>query len=499
MKSNPKSKIFVSIFFIGLVISIISPITLAFTCDAIAICDEPNHQYDLSLCSDGEGGAYITWTDNRSGLGYDIYAQKVNVNGSLVWDLNGIPICTELGDQVSCGICSDGEGGAITVWLDHRIESEKNYYAQRINANGDLLWNVSGVGVSKRIGSWICSDNSGGAIIAGRFSDDLYAQRISSNGTVMWGSDGIVICNATDKQSLGKFFCDDDGNSFFTWEDNRKGEVAPGEPDIDIYAQKVNINGIVQWQPNGTEICTIDDIQMMPQICTDGFGGAIISWVDLRESMQFYAQRINSNGDPQWTSNGTVVANYTEPSGTAMCSDGEGGAIMAFMHVLGNLYANRINSNGIVLYSSLLYNAFALGRLPSNFRISSDGEAGAFITWVDLDGVYGYDTPLKRDIKAQQVDMNGKVFWSKKGKVVCDAPGDQWYVTICSNELGSAFIAWEDHGNENDWDIYIYLLEKVREKEIAIRFGNFYLIFTILAIMVLIEVSRRYVCQNPKV
>ena len=196
------SKIVVLGFLINLVISAISPNSIAFTCSAEVICTEPNNQLFPYICSDDEGSAFITWSDNRSGLGYDIYAQKVNVNGNKEWGTGGIGIYTTEGDQRVSKICSDGSGGAIITWLN---DSNSFIFAQRISASGNLLWNASGVLIST-IGFvlGICSDKYGGAIIAWDYLDDFYAQRISSNGTIMWDNDGVVICNATyTQENLG--------------------------------------------------------------------------------------------------------------------------------------------------------------------------------------------------------------------------------------------------------------------------------------------------------
>jgi len=482
------SKIVISVLFIIPMILTISPVSTAMTCKAISICDMPNIQYFNNLCSDGEGGALITWSDNRSGLGYDIYAQKIDINGSIVWNPSGIAICTEVGHQDFSRICIDGEGGAIIVWRDQRNESDRDIYAQRINTDGILLWNASGVLVSTRGYSLqICSDNSGGAIIAWDHSADFYAQRVSSNGTIMWDTDGVVICNATDRQENLQFFCDDNGNSFFTWDDYRKGEISPFVKDSDIFAQKVDMNGIVQWQPNGTAICIADDYQFNPQICTDGEGGAIINWVDLRD-VACYAQRINSTGDGQWGSNGSLLASSVGMfSYNTMHSDGEGGAIIAVRGFFSNLYALRINSSGNILYATLFYTTE--DHYAGTVRISSDGEGGYFLTWSD--GTPPPQTgPYTYDVLAQNIDANGKIFWSKTCKVICNAPGDQTNINICSNGLGKAFISWDDWDGYYNSDIYMFLLEKVKNEE-TILFGNFYLPLTILAVLALVIVSKR--------
>ena len=72
---------------------------------------------------------------------------------------------------------------------------------------------------------------------------------------------------------------------------------------LDIYTQKINSTGGTKWTDNGTLICNkvgFMSAQNIPQICSDGNGGAIITWVDHRNEggtkgpKDIYAQVINS-------------------------------------------------------------------------------------------------------------------------------------------------------------------------------------------------------------
>ena len=69
---------------------------------------------------------------------------------------------------------------------------------------------------------------------------------------------------------------------------------------FDIYAQRINSAGAVQWPVNGTAICTASDDQEYPAIASDGAGGAIVTWSDFRRydftSLDIYAQRVNAAG-----------------------------------------------------------------------------------------------------------------------------------------------------------------------------------------------------------
>ncbi|NVM05043.1 MAG: hypothetical protein HWN67_22160, partial [Candidatus Helarchaeota archaeon] len=204
------------------------------------ICTAANAQQYVQLCSDGAGGAIISWKDERTDAG-DIYAQRINSSGGVEWTANGTAICTAANAQEYVQLCSDGVGGAIITWADRRVDGTfTDIYVQRVNSSGGVEWTGNGTVISDepgyQIGHQLCSDGAGGAIV--------------------------------------------------TWEDN-----------TDIYAQRVNSSGGVEWAANGIAICTPFDFQRLPQLCSDGAGGAIITWQDERtDAGDIYAQRINSSG-----------------------------------------------------------------------------------------------------------------------------------------------------------------------------------------------------------
>ena len=405
-----------------------------------------------------------------------------------MWNPEGVAICTNSAVYYGTKICSDGEGGAIIVWYDYST----GIYAQRINASGDLQWNVSGKFISSAsYCRQVCSDNLGGAVFTWIDSNDLYAQHINSNGIVTWNANGVVICNATSRQDEIQFFCDIDGTSFFTWTDFRKSGTSPILEDPDIYAQKIDIDGNVVWQLNGTPICTLNESQWLPQICSDGMSGAIINWVDVGRN-QCFAQRINSTGVGQWGSNGTVLVSSINWIGyQTMISDDEGGAIIAIRGFLSGLYALRINSSADMIFFEHIYLTDIMNSVGA-VKMCLDGEGGTFITWTKLIppadvGAYTYD------ILAQRIDANGTVFWSKSGKVICNAPGDQLPSRICNNGVGKAIITWEDNYPDylhpRDIDIYFTILDLIEDNN-SVPIGNSFLLFTVLAILGLIMISR---------
>ena len=195
----------------------------------------------------------------------DILDRRLQTSENISWETNGTIICDAAASQTSPQIVSDGDSGAIIVWKDGR-------------------------------------EGSG--------EEDIYAQKIDSTGQAQWTTNGSVICNATDNQFSPQLVSDSAGGAIITWIDNR-----PSTTSNDIYAQKINSGGVVQWDVNGTVICNATSSQGGPQIVSDGAGGAIISWYDYRTSgttgVDIYSQKINSAGEIQWNTNGTVICNAT--------------------------------------------------------------------------------------------------------------------------------------------------------------------------------------------
>jgi hypothetical protein len=89
--------------------------------NGVPVCTAIGGQYDTRIISDNCGGAIIAWIDYRHGSdNIDIYAQRIDGDGYLMWATDGIAVCNASGSQERINIASDGAGGAIIVWHDYR-------------------------------------------------------------------------------------------------------------------------------------------------------------------------------------------------------------------------------------------------------------------------------------------------------------------------------------------------------------------------------------------
>jgi hypothetical protein len=295
------------------------------------MCTAVNDQASSQITSDGAGGAIITWQDYRNGSDGDIYAQRVDASGIVMWATDGVAMRVAPFYEEMPQITSDGVGGAIITWRQRGVDSDR-IIAQRVNASGSVMWGTNGVNVCgapwDRYGPQIISDGVGGAIITWEDhrddSGDIYAQRVDASGTKMWP--GVAICTATGQQSGPEITSDGVGGAIITWEDYRSGSA-------DIYAQDVDLSGAAKWTGDGVVICAATDGQYYPELVSDGAGGAIITWFDNRIgiSNDIYAQRVDASGAVKWAADGVAIctAIYSQVY-PRLVSDGAGGATITW-------------------------------------------------------------------------------------------------------------------------------------------------------------------------
>lgn len=412
--------------------------------------------------TDTKGGAIISWDDARTYTvtGSDVYAQRLKKNGYEKWLTNGVAVCTYTGTQKSSALISAGiDGSAIITWEDNR-SGNYDIYAQKIDSSGNVLWTTNGIAVCSKTTNQknpkIASDNAGGAIIVWEdslnFYWDVYAQRISSSGMLLWTSTGVSICNSTNTQNNPKIDVDGSGGAIITWQDKRNNA------DYDIYAQRIDNSGANLWAANGVIVCNAVNTQNNPRIEPDGANGALIGWTDKRNAIDnnIYVQRVSAAGAVQWTANGVLVCGAANnQSALDMKYIGSSGVMLTwkddrtvvnvnaiYAQLVSLVGVNQLASNGILISNGLK---------SINPNTISDGAAGAIVAWQD-------STVLGWDIKTQSINSAGVVQWTSGGVTVCSASDDQVNASQVTDGNGGAIYVWEDRRNTSNYDLYAHHL-----------------------------------------
>lgn len=363
---------------------------------------------------------------------------------------NGTAISATTNNQLNAVSITDGAGGAIIAWADNRNDNY-DIFAQRVNAWGQAQWPANGAAVrvagSQQTNPAIVSDGAGGAIVffehlANNGSTDIYAQRMSPTGTQLWLNPTLVSA-AQDDQSFPRAIVDGAGGAIVVWQDNRQG----GTIVADVFAQRIDANGVVLWANNGVSVSAAAQKQTNARITSDGTGGAIISWSDFRDNATYavYTQRINSTGTAQWTADGVVLGIDIGAENTpAIASDGASGAIVAWHSDIdgdNDIYAQRINSSGVTQWPGGGISVCTAAQNQSYPQITPDGSGGAVVAWQDLRNTITF---IDEDIYAQRLNASGVAQWAANGVVLCAQTGASTQPQIVSDGAGGAVVVWTD-------------------------------------------------------
>ncbi len=329
------------------------------TIDGVAVCNATNIQIYARIVTDGDGGAIIVWGDKRSGS-HDIYAQRLDRNGTSLWTRNGILVCGAQGDQHGPSIVSDGAGGAIIAWKDFR-DNHDDYYVQRIDGSGTSQWVPSGVPISTVDVGYlapigfpdIISDGYGGVIIAWADRRNgpymVHAQRVDADGNVLWAEDGVSVSDVVVRHIVYNLVSDGFHGTIITWVGKRE-DVLYKE---DIYSQRIRSDGSVAWNMAGVPVCSSSEWATKdPRLTEISGGGVIITWLDKRkDSGDIYAQRVDSLGTIEWDANGIPICDEINGQFShKIISDGEDGALISWKDTRNEtdeIYIQRISNNGM--------------------------------------------------------------------------------------------------------------------------------------------------------
>lgn len=374
----------------------------------LVVCGATGLQEQPVLVPDQASGALCFWQDARNGSDYDIYAQHINALGQVVstassnWIADGIPISAATGNQYLPMAVSDDAGGAIVVWQDGR-HGAGNYdiYAQRVDGDGNLLWAPAGVpvclAVNNQINPTIAADGAGGAYIAWQdyrkgTEYDIYVQHLTANGTIYadprWTTDGVGVCLATNSQFYPVLAGDGAGGVFVAWQDFRTGT------DNHIFSQHLSAQGAVAtgWPANGTPVCQAQFSQYYPVVSGDGGTGVFLAWQDYRDGAtnHIYAQHLTA-GNTGWVANGVAISTAINGQfAPQIASDRGGGAFITWYDSrngsTNDIYMHEVSGTGVLNPN---WDKDGLGVcLATNTQqfpvVATSGAGIAVVTWQDL-------------------------------------------------------------------------------------------------------------------
>ncbi len=364
----------------------------------LLVDSKPDRQEDPVIISTSDNGVIIAWVDFSDDADGNIYAQKLNAQGTKLWAEGGVPLCTANKVQISLNIVPDNNGGAIVVWNDYRLSSI-GFYAQHINAQGAVSWQNNGI----RIGvdganvsqNTFWEDGQNGAIIAFLAKNNnnitnIYGARILPNGTFAFGPSLITNFTSDSSQPGSVRLAPSSNNQFILgWEQKITGT----ENDYEIFIQKINLEGAVQFGANGINITNDENVQEKPRLSASTNGDFFVVWED---------KRYDNNTNP-------------------------------------DIFVQKFNNAGTAVWA----NPVAGAQMPERqfqARIASLDDGGCVVVWEDERDL---NMENGSDIYAQKYSSTGSIVWEANGKPISNLTGNQTgaNVKVLNNQL---YFIWAD-------------------------------------------------------
>ncbi len=239
----------------------------------------------------------IVWQDERNG-NIDIYAQALDISGNKLWT-NDLQITASSTDEYSPAVSFDSSNNIVVAWVDDSA-SDKEIYLQKFDITGTNIWpspkNISNSAFDDYLPS-LAIDNSDNIYLS--WTEDISGvlnarlAELDSSGISQWETQ-VNISSLSDNQYDPAVAINDSLSFVYvSWTDDRGG-------DEDIYAQKYDLNGSVQWA---------DDVKININLAASAQSNSILAvnaadepfaaWQDNRDTdYNIYASNFTDPGSP---------------------------------------------------------------------------------------------------------------------------------------------------------------------------------------------------------
>ena len=125
--------------------------------------------WQRTVCPGESGSMIFVWSDTRYGS-RNVFAQKVDSSGVLLWGSQGSAVTNLPGRQEDPVAITDGDGGAFIAWVDYRFDDEGDIFIQHIDNQGNRMMDDNGEALARVDGRHLtinmCTDSLGGVFVA---------------------------------------------------------------------------------------------------------------------------------------------------------------------------------------------------------------------------------------------------------------------------------------------------------------------------------------------
>lgn len=401
----------------------------------------------------------MTWAESEN-----IFAQKVSSFGERLWDTSGVKVCTDFGRQEQPVICRNGEGGAWIAWTDHRAGLKVFY--QHLNLNGQALQKDQGntfiqdpeihTGTGIENLNFLKTSTDSVWVIwedyrKGPNDPDIYLSKMAPDGSSLFVENGLPVCTEVGEQTRPLMIEDNAGGVWVIWVDRRNNR------DEDIYYQHFSSGGFPFFSITGRVLVSAPRSQAQVQVKPDGKGGFWAAWTDAREyktqGFDVYVQHVLANGTIELEPGGQALSSGPQDSHTPLLSFGNEGEMGVVWLDNRNGYLNVWMQ---VLFSTgnRLFPGEGKAIAPTQYHQRQPAlmalPEGWLLAWSEERFGQGRDK-----IYAVQLHSSGQYFNGAEGVRLSSGNGRQQRPTLHYSADNQALIAWQESSDKSDEGVLI--------------------------------------------
>ena len=362
---------------------------------------------NISAVTDGLGGGYIIWQDDRMGTS-KVYFIHFDSKGKPTLRADGKNISTAGGQQMKPLSFQCIQNTSVIIWQGESNRGQQELFVQRVAPNGQLLWNDTGLQITdsdNEVRSYsLIVDSKGNSLISylskepGFVGDYLISfKKISAEGEIINGLEDSFIYKSNNRKSSTEILNDGDNGIYSFWLENVSGKsvlkglhldslefsnleknpITISDPQNNVLSYKVYSyepnNAYIIWQQQGEEKILYHQLINDDEKFLWGlYGKAVshsqgsktnmlacinnknifVSWTNkLKNKQQVFLQRFDQYGERYWLEDILITGSAGSQFGQRMVIDDKGGIITAWFQkdsdsVYADIHALRLSAEG---------------------------------------------------------------------------------------------------------------------------------------------------------
>ena len=420
------------------------------------IADRASEQVVQKIASTSDGGCYVAWFDLASG-NYDVYLQRFDGAGYAQWPANGRLISghAQSSSLTDWDLIADAQDQAVLVFCDARAGSDLDIYAYRVDRDGTMLWGPDGITLSANAdyepSPQVTQASDGDFVVVwaqlpNAGDGQIRMQRLAPDGTLRFASGGIPVAGEVgDDPAFADVIPSQDGSVILSW----VKDISTYYSNRWIRAQRISATGTPLWA-TFVEVYNLVAVPLgyFPKVMADGDGGALCAWHASESNYNARLQHLDADGIARFPTNGLLLSTAGSFHHLA--------PVLVYHHDVveysvfweernasqtnWGIFGQRVTAAGDRLWGN---SGRALIPVTTDYNTSPRAllcADGAMVFTTDEAGV----GPGNDRIIGMRVDAQGDMVWSNPPLAVAMAASRKSRLAIALGAGGDAILIWED-------------------------------------------------------